>query len=142
MDRNEFIRLMGSGVALMAMTTCFNACESKSEENINPNNNGPVDFTLDLSLSANAELNRNGGYIYVNDIIVARTQQGTLVAVSKTCTHASCDVTFVGGAQNRFTCPCHGSQFSPQGAVLQGPAISPLKQYQTQLNGNLLRVFE
>ena len=43
---------------------------------------------------------------------------------------------------NRFYCSGHGSLFSTTGAVLNGPAAAPLKQYKTTRTGNNLRIFE
>jgi cytochrome b6-f complex iron-sulfur subunit len=28
--------------------------------------------------------------------------------------------------ENKFICPCHGSQYGPEGAVVRGPAPLPL----------------
>jgi cytochrome b6-f complex iron-sulfur subunit len=41
------------------------------------------------------------------------------------CTHRGCTVNW-HAEQNRFVCPCHGSQFDPQGRVVQGPARKAL----------------
>jgi len=41
------------------------------------------------------------------------------------CTHLGCVVPW-SAAQNKFMCPCHGSQYSPDGAVVRGPAPLPL----------------
>jgi thiosulfate dehydrogenase (quinone) large subunit len=58
--------------------------------------------------------------------IVIRQQSGELTALSAVCTHAGCQVGYEGGV---LVCPCHGSQFSAStGAVIQGPAVSPLPQ--------------
>ncbi|CAJ1936339.1 unnamed protein product [Cylindrotheca closterium] len=41
------------------------------------------------------------------------------------CTHLGCVVPW-SAAQNKFMCPCHGSQYAPTGAVVRGPAPLPL----------------
>ncbi len=46
-------------------------------------------------------------------------------AVEQTCTHLGCPVAWVG-ADNRFECPCHGSQFNRDLSVYHGPAEDPL----------------
>ena len=52
---------------------------------------------------------------------------GTQHAVSPTCTHMGCLVSF-NGVEKAWECPCHGSRFDLDGAVLQGPATSPLER--------------
>jgi Rieske Fe-S protein len=37
------------------------------------------------------------------------------------CTHLGCTVPWVP-AENKFKCPCHGSQYNAQGKVIRGPA--------------------
>ncbi|MGJ3252093.1 MAG: cytochrome b6-f complex iron-sulfur subunit [Elainellaceae cyanobacterium] len=37
------------------------------------------------------------------------------------CTHLGCVVPW-NGAENKFICPCHGSQYNSQGKVVRGPA--------------------
>jgi len=54
-------------------------------------------------------------------------EDGDQHAVSPTCTHMGCLVSF-NGAEKAWECPCHGSRFGLDGAVLQGPATRPLKR--------------
>ncbi|WP_255307943.1 FAD-dependent oxidoreductase [Streptomyces marincola] len=56
---------------------------------------------------------------------VHRAGDGTVRAVSARCTHLGCLVAF-NEAEQTWECPCHGSRFSPDGSVLQGPATEPL----------------
>nr|1Q90_C Chain C, Cytochrome B6-F complex iron-sulfur subunit [Chlamydomonas reinhardtii] len=37
------------------------------------------------------------------------------------CTHLGCVVPWVA-AENKFKCPCHGSQYNAEGKVVRGPA--------------------
>jgi cytochrome b6-f complex iron-sulfur subunit len=134
MDRKEFLSQIGIGGAAVFMGACMAGC---SKDGTAPT---AVDFTLDLSAPANAALNAAGGYVYKNNIIVARTQQNTYIAVSQACTHEGTAVQFQG-ANNRFYCPNHGATFSVTGTVTGGPANKPLTQYNTQLTGTTLRVF-
>jgi len=41
------------------------------------------------------------------------------------CTHLGCVVPW-SPASNKFMCPCHGSQYAPDGHVVRGPAPLPL----------------
>ncbi|HEY8286200.1 MAG TPA: Rieske 2Fe-2S domain-containing protein [Chloroflexota bacterium] len=44
-----------------------------------------------------------------------------LLALEQTCTHQGCAVNWTPKDQ-RFECPCHGSQFDKQGNLVAGPA--------------------
>jgi glycine/D-amino acid oxidase-like deaminating enzyme/nitrite reductase/ring-hydroxylating ferredoxin subunit len=55
-----------------------------------------------------------------------RDEAGQLHAVSAVCTHLKCTVSWNGGERS-WDCPCHGSRFSVDGEVLQGPARTPLE---------------
>jgi glycine/D-amino acid oxidase-like deaminating enzyme len=57
---------------------------------------------------------------------VYRDGSGALHAVSATCTHLGCIVAF-NDAEHTWDCPCHGSRFDPDGAVIHGPATAPLE---------------
>ena len=54
-----------------------------------------------------------------------RDEAGELHRLSAACTHAGCVVHW-NGFERCWDCPCHGSQFSPDGEVLNGPASAPL----------------
>jgi cytochrome b6-f complex iron-sulfur subunit len=49
---------------------------------------------------------------------------GGVFAISLVCTHLGCIVKPSGSG---FDCPCHGSQFAADGAVVKGPAPQPLR---------------
>jgi glycine/D-amino acid oxidase-like deaminating enzyme/nitrite reductase/ring-hydroxylating ferredoxin subunit len=54
-----------------------------------------------------------------------RDDDGTLHQVSPVCTHLGCHLRF-NSAERSWDCPCHGSRFDVDGAVLEGPALHPL----------------
>ncbi len=56
---------------------------------------------------------------------VFRDDSGQLHAVSLRCTHLGCLLRF-NAAERSWDCPCHGSRFSVDGTVLEGPAVHPL----------------
>jgi glycine/D-amino acid oxidase-like deaminating enzyme/nitrite reductase/ring-hydroxylating ferredoxin subunit len=59
-----------------------------------------------------------------------RDDDGVLHALSPKCTHLGCLVSF-NSAERSWDCPCHGSRFSLDGEVLEGPALEPLPKADT-----------
>ena len=58
-----------------------------------------------------------------------RDDQGRLHVVSLRCTHLGCLLRF-NEAERSWDCPCHGSRFDVDGAVLEGPAVEPLDHHE------------
>lgn len=58
---------------------------------------------------------------------VYRDKMGALHAHSAVCPHLGCIVQW-NGDEKSWDCPCHGSRFSTDGKVLNGPAITDLKK--------------
>ena len=56
-----------------------------------------------------------------------RAPDGEVFAVSPVCTHLGCKVHW-NSVETSWDCPCHGSRFRPDGTVIEGPAIAPLKR--------------
>ena len=135
MERKEFLALVGTSIGAIALANCFQSCQKQNNSPAQPT----VDFTLDLSSSANAALATNGGYIYNNGVVVAKTMSGTYIAVAQACTHQGVSVIYESST-NDFYCNAHGSTFSPNGNVTAGPATIALKQYTCNLSGSSLRV--
>lgn len=56
-----------------------------------------------------------------------RDPDGVLHKVSAVCTHMGCTLRWNDYADT-WDCPCHGSRFTPDGDILSGPAVHPLKR--------------
>ena len=140
MERNEFLRLLGTAGIAVCAGCSLESCSSSSDPS--PSGLTGVDFTLDLTATANAALLADGGFIYKSGIIVVCLNASTQLytAVSQACTHQGTTIGF-DVSKGNFLCPNHGSRFSTSGVVVNGPATASLKKYNTTLTGTNLRVF-
>lgn len=59
-----------------------------------------------------------------------RDHEGVLHVVSGVCTHLGCLVHW-NNAEKTWDCPCHGSRFSYEGKLLEGPAFNDLQKFLT-----------
>lgn len=60
-------------------------------------------------------------------IAAFKDENGRVFRLSAACTHMGCIVHW-NSLEQCWDCPCHGSQFAPDGAVLNGPAVSALSK--------------
>lgn len=63
----------------------------------------------------------------LSKIAAFRQDDGTVIERSAVCTHIGCMVHW-NGLEKCWDCPCHGSQFQPDGTVINGPAVRPLAE--------------
>jgi len=85
--------------------------------------NRPIE---DLAPGEGAIVSAGGG-----QVAGYRDDDGHLHAVSTRCTHLYCQVNW-NGAERTWDCPCHGSRFSVDGEVLNGPAVDALPPRPTE----------
>lgn len=147
MDRRQFLGWVGLGMVASSLPVAIAACSDNTSTTTASPEISPVPNTeANVSPSSEsfqkigtvAELDK--GPLLVTDglsegpVLVVRdpANPDNLIAVNPTCTHAGCTVNWEAG-QNKFACPCHGSQFGPDGQVLQGPAKNSLTTYAAKI---------
>jgi Rieske Fe-S protein len=109
-------------VTMSAMRTYVSE-NSTAAKNMAEHLGGPILPSLDELKPGEGGLVRDG----VSAIGVFHDENGTLHKVSPTCTHVNCVVHW-NSLERCWDCPCHGSHFGIDGAVLNAPATSPLKR--------------
>ena len=146
MTRRELInRITIGGITFLVMPSVITSCSKPAADNpVTPPGPGGTpppsgNITIDLTDPKYSALNTTGGFTVVQSIIVANLGSGNFVALSSVCTHQGCTIAF-NSAVNNFPCPCHGSVFSTTGAVVNGPASTPLKAYTVSKSGNILTI--
>ncbi|MDP9053735.1 MAG: ubiquinol-cytochrome c reductase iron-sulfur subunit, partial [Acidobacteriota bacterium] len=70
---------------------------------------------------------------------VVKEPNNQIVAFGPQCTHLGCAYHWEMES-GKFMCPCHGSYFSIDGKVLDGPAPRPLDRYLTKIENNRLQI--
>jgi menaquinol-cytochrome c reductase iron-sulfur subunit len=95
--------------------------------------NEPVPITIRVT--------REDGYNQVVDRqVIFLVKSGTNVtALSSTCTHLGCRVSWNADSQT-LRCPCHGGVFDRTGAVKAGPPPAPLAKLATRVEGERVLV--
>jgi glycine/D-amino acid oxidase-like deaminating enzyme/nitrite reductase/ring-hydroxylating ferredoxin subunit len=76
---------------------------------------------LDVPVGVGVVVKRDG-----ESVAVYRDESGILHHVSAVCTHMGCVVGW-NATDRSWDCPCHGSRFDVDGAVIHGPATAALK---------------
>lgn len=61
-----------------------------------------------------------------NKMGVYKDERGQLHTVDTTCTHLGCELKW-NDAEKTWDCPCHGSRFTYEGEIVEGPAINELQ---------------
>ncbi len=136
MNRKEFLNTIGVGAAFALTASCFGSCKKTSTTP-----SGPIDFTLDLTLAANANLLINGGYIVINNCVVAKTTSGNYAAATVICSHEGRTQVTYDSANNNYYCTAHGARFSLTGSGLNSNGSGGLTIYNTQLTNSMLRIY-
>ena len=143
MERKDFLRTLGAGAAFALTFPCLQGC-SKDDDGgeMTPIPTG-VDFTIDLNSTEGQGLQNNGDFILKNFVVVVKNLQGNFIAASQICSHQQTEnVRFKDNEGGIFECSEHGARFDQTGKPLNRVTGNPLKIFNTELTGDMLRVFE
>lgn len=142
-NRRQFIGKSGNFLMTTAGVTLFAsllASCGKDDNPVSPNGSGnPSEDFVAVKLSENTSLQQVGGFVTLQvssvPVILFRVSESSFKALSLVCTHQGCTVSWQA-SNNKFDCPCHGSQFDKDGKVLQGPATTSLPTYETEFDSD------
>jgi Rieske Fe-S protein len=75
-------------------------------------------------------------------VYVKRVKEDEVVAISASCSHLGCIVTW-DEEQKIFKCPCHDGKYDVEGRVISGPPPGPLRRHKTKIeDGTILLATE
>jgi cytochrome b6-f complex iron-sulfur subunit len=72
-------------------------------------------------------------------ICLYKISDGRYSAALLYCTHKGCELNVGGGI---YSCPCHGSEFTVTGKVLEGPAEIDLETFKTETDDENIYIFQ
>jgi len=139
MERDEFLKKLGLGVALVCTGSCFQGC-SKGGEEPEPVNNSGNTASIDITT-----LTAVGSAAKANGVLFIRVAPGSVitsfVATSAICPHMGSNLNWVQ-SENHIECENHHAKFQTSGAVKahpnNGDTVGALQVYSTVLNGTTL----
>lgn len=122
--------LAGAGIAVGA--TAIAACSGSGTKDAPPAGTPSAGDKPGAALATTSQVPVGAGLI-VGDVVLTQPTAGVFKGLSTECTHAGCAVSAV--TDGKITCPCHGSAFGLDGAVLKGPATKPLAPVAVTVQG-------
>jgi Rieske Fe-S protein len=96
------------------------------------------DLDDDVPTPVTVRVTREDGYYEAVDqrvIFLVRSAGGSVKALSTTCTHLGCHVSY-DPASKLIKCPCHGGVFTPDGRNVAGPPPRPLAELPVRVDAS------
>ncbi|MBP5971668.1 cytochrome b6-f complex iron-sulfur subunit [Brasilonema sp. CT11] len=132
MGRRQFMNLLTfgtvTGVALGALYPVVSYFIPPSSGGAGGGTTAKDELGNDVSVSNFLESHNVGARVLVQGlkgdptyIVVDSKEAITDYGINAICTHLGCVVPW-NAAENKFKCPCHGSQYDSTGKVVRGPA--------------------
>ncbi|MGE0220027.1 ubiquinol-cytochrome c reductase iron-sulfur subunit [Mycolicibacterium sp.] len=123
----------GLGLAAAALAACSSGDGGGEAGSTSAAGDPATSDAVPAALTSTADVPVGSGVI-VGDVVVTQPVAGDFKAFSAVCTHSGCLINKV--ADGTIDCPCHGSKFSLDGAVVNGPATRPLDTISVEVQGD------
>ena len=128
--------LAGAGAGLVAVAVAACSSGSAPESSESSGSSGSSDTSAPAepkALTPTADVPVGSGVI-VGETVVTQPVAGDFKGFSAVCTHTGCLLNEI--ADGTINCPCHGSKFSLDGEVVNGPATRPLETIAVRVQGD------
>jgi len=133
-DRRRFLVTCAAGACSFAATGCASLATHPVTA---------LNGVVRLSLADHPALARPRGSIRIlptgerDPLYVLALSDNRFAAVSPICTHRGCTVEL---QDEHLVCPCHGSTYDRNGAVLRGPAEQPLRRFRVRVQSGVIEI--
>lgn len=135
--------VLAAAILLSSAWSCGKTVEHPSIPNV------AVNIQMDISSTMYVELSTIGGWVYITGgykgIVVYRVSPDEFVAYDRACPFnptLPCERITMDPSGITMTDSCCSSNFSVlDGSIIRGPATIPLKRYNTQFDGQILRIW-
>lgn len=148
MERNEFIKSLGLGLALVCSGSCMTGCGGSKSDDPGPKPGGgggggiagtKVNLDLATQILSVGAFTVLGGVLFVR--LATGSSPSSFVATQATCPHQGGSLNWIQ-ANNLIQCDLHGSQYTTTGSVTRQPSdggsTSALKVYALTVSGTTL----
>ncbi|MGO1728091.1 MAG: ubiquinol-cytochrome c reductase iron-sulfur subunit [Flavobacteriaceae bacterium] len=141
MDRKKFVRTLGICVvgiplASQVLQSCTSIYYANTSEEAGKITVAKSEFLNEKEKRRQFVLVTPRGTDF--PISLYKMGEDDYVASLLKCTHRGCELN-VGG--NIYSCPCHGSEFTTTGEVLEGPAEQQLKTFKTTTDDQNIYIY-
>jgi cytochrome b6-f complex iron-sulfur subunit len=140
-SRRDFLKLAGATLAVIASGS-IGLADDDNDKDDDEGKQGSMTTAVgkgqvDVGPVSNFKPDSMTDKTALAGVMISRTAKG-LIALAPVCTHQGCTPKYAGVAQ-QFICPCHNARFASDGAVMNGPARTPLSRYVITLkNGRVI----
>lgn len=139
MDRKEFIKVCGGTcLGLIGVSLLTQSCAGTHYVQSSVSNNVMPVAKTEFVITKKGQTDFRKYVIVKSDnlefpIVVYRLNPNSYQAMLMRCSHQGIELSVNGDI---LSCSAHGSEFSKQGAVIQGPADQPLRSFQVTEDEN------
>ena len=153
MKRRDFVK--SSGAVLCSCVTGIGlgsliSCEDNSYDSYDTDqdsNTGDISMSIDISLPEHSMLSEINGTSFLSanvidskGLLLVRSSNSTIKALSRRCTHSSYQVVPYSSNGIANCSSSHGGSFDLNGNVVNSPPVSSLRSYETLLENNILKI--
>lgn len=132
MERQEFLKSLGLGLAVVCTGACMSACGGGDDASTPGNNNPPPGNNPPPAGGSTASVNLTslstvGASMKNNGVLFFRIAEGnsasSFVATEALCPHQNGNLNWLAN-NNLIQCDFHAAQYQASGAIIRGPQNS------------------
>lgn len=146
--RREFIKLSGKTACACSMigtslvlTNCGESSPTSPADTTGESKSFNLDedrYTVLKTVGGSAVT--TGNTIDSRGLLLYRETESNIIAYTRKCTHAGYEMLAFQNGKS-YCSSGHGGEFNLEGQAISPPATGSLKEYETELNENILTVF-
>lgn len=144
MERRKFIKsCCYSAIGVSILGVLPSSCNSLHYANFSLNQNK-------ITIPKSEFLETKGNETIKRDFVLVKTEHlnfpisihkksnSEYISALLMCTHQGCELNI---SANVYTCPCHGSEFTAEGVVTEGPADENLQLFKTKTDDENIYIY-